>query len=93
MDRCRPGNMQSGIGASALFSLPCSLELGWRVRPALFPPRLIEAWLLSPAAMLFALAAAAWGALLGRRLSQRGVLVFCLDYRNLPQAGLPCFSW
>lgn len=29
---------------------------------------------------------AAWGALLGRRLSQRGVLVFCLDYRNFPQA-------
>ncbi|PRW45116.1 putative isoprenylcysteine alpha-carbonyl methylesterase ICMEL1 [Chlorella sorokiniana] len=27
----------------------------------------------------------AWGALLGRRLSQRGVLVFCLDYRNFPQ--------
>lgn len=30
---------------------------------------------------------AAWGALLGRRLSQRGVLVFCLDYRNFPQVG------
>lgn len=29
---------------------------------------------------------AAWGALLARRLSQRGVLVFCLDYRNFPQA-------
>ena len=27
----------------------------------------------------------AWGALFGRRLSQRGVLVFCLDYRNFPQ--------
>lgn len=27
----------------------------------------------------------AWGALLGRRLSQRGVLVFALDYRNFPQ--------
>ncbi|PSC67534.1 putative isoprenylcysteine alpha-carbonyl methylesterase ICMEL1 [Micractinium conductrix] len=27
----------------------------------------------------------AWGALLARRLSQRGVLVFCLDYRNFPQ--------
>ena len=27
----------------------------------------------------------AWGALVGRRLSQRGVLVFCLDYRNFPQ--------
>ena len=31
------------------------------------------------------LPAAAWGALLARRLSQRGVLVFCLDYRNFPQ--------
>lgn len=30
---------------------------------------------------------AAWGALLGRRLSQRGCLVFCLDYRNFPQVG------
>lgn len=30
---------------------------------------------------------AAWGALFGRRLSQRGVLVFCLDYRNFPQGG------
>jgi prenylcysteine alpha-carboxyl methylesterase len=29
----------------------------------------------------------AWGALFGRRLSQRGVLVFCLDYRNFPQGG------
>ena len=27
----------------------------------------------------------AWGALFGRRLSQRGLLVFCLDYRNFPQ--------
>jgi hypothetical protein len=27
----------------------------------------------------------AWGALIGRRLSQRGALVFCLDYRNFPQ--------
>jgi prenylcysteine alpha-carboxyl methylesterase len=27
----------------------------------------------------------AWGALFGRRLSQRGVLVFCIDYRNFPQ--------
>lgn len=27
----------------------------------------------------------AWGALFGRRLSQRGILVFCLDYRNFPQ--------
>lgn len=27
----------------------------------------------------------AWGALLARRLSRRGVLVFCLDYRNFPQ--------
>lgn len=27
----------------------------------------------------------AWGALFGRRLSQRGVIVFCLDYRNFPQ--------
>lgn len=30
-----------------------------------------------------------WGALLGRRLSQRGVLVACLDYRNFPQGALP----
>jgi prenylcysteine alpha-carboxyl methylesterase len=28
----------------------------------------------------------AWGALFGRRLSQRGLLVMCLDYRNFPQA-------
>lgn len=27
----------------------------------------------------------AWGALFARRMSQRGVLVFCLDYRNFPQ--------
>ena len=27
----------------------------------------------------------AWGALLARRLSQRGILVACLDYRNFPQ--------
>ncbi|KXZ41558.1 hypothetical protein GPECTOR_394g214 [Gonium pectorale] len=27
----------------------------------------------------------AWGALLGRRLSERGALVACLDYRNYPQ--------
>lgn len=27
----------------------------------------------------------AWGALFARRLSQRGVLVFCIDYRNFPQ--------
>jgi prenylcysteine alpha-carboxyl methylesterase len=27
----------------------------------------------------------AWGALFARRLSQRGILVFCLDYRNFPQ--------
>ena len=27
----------------------------------------------------------AWGALLARRLSQQGVLVACLDYRNFPQ--------
>jgi prenylcysteine alpha-carboxyl methylesterase len=27
----------------------------------------------------------AWGCALGRRLSQRGLLVFCLDYRNFPQ--------
>ena len=27
----------------------------------------------------------AWGALIGRRLSQRGALVLCLDYRNFPQ--------
>jgi prenylcysteine alpha-carboxyl methylesterase len=28
---------------------------------------------------------AAWGALFARRLSQRGILVVCLDYRNFPQ--------
>lgn len=28
----------------------------------------------------------AWGSLLGRRLSKHGVLVYCLDYRNFPQA-------
>ena len=27
----------------------------------------------------------AWGALLARRLSQRGIMVACLDYRNFPQ--------
>jgi prenylcysteine alpha-carboxyl methylesterase len=27
----------------------------------------------------------AWGALLARRLSEMGVLVVCLDYRNFPQ--------
>ncbi|KAI8111889.1 hypothetical protein M9435_004387 [Picochlorum sp. BPE23] len=27
----------------------------------------------------------AWGALFARRLSQRGILVFCIDYRNFPQ--------
>lgn len=26
-----------------------------------------------------------WGALLARRLSDRGILVVCLDYRNFPQ--------
>eukprot|EP00873_Tetraselmis_striata_P002342 jgi/Tetstr1/422606/TSEL_013412.t1 len=26
-----------------------------------------------------------WGALVGRRLSQSGAVVFCLDYRNFPQ--------
>lgn len=31
----------------------------------------------------------AWGAILGRRLSQRGVLVACLDYRNFPQGRVP----
>eukprot|EP01025_Chloroclados_australasicus_P049225 TRINITY_DN5596_c0_g1_i8.p1 TRINITY_DN5596_c0_g1~~TRINITY_DN5596_c0_g1_i8.p1 ORF type:complete len:263 (-),score=13.24 TRINITY_DN5596_c0_g1_i8:56-844(-) len=31
----------------------------------------------------------AWGALLGRRLSQQGVLVFSLDYRNFPQGKCP----
>ena len=36
-------------------------------------------------------ARAAWGALLARRLSQRGVLVFCLDYRNFPQVPLTPF--
>lgn len=28
----------------------------------------------------------AWGAILGRRLSQQGVIVACIDYRNFPQA-------
>lgn len=27
----------------------------------------------------------AWGALLGRRLSERGIIVACIDYRNFPQ--------
>lgn len=27
----------------------------------------------------------AWGALLGRRLSERGIMVACIDYRNFPQ--------
>jgi prenylcysteine alpha-carboxyl methylesterase len=27
----------------------------------------------------------AWGALLGRRLCDAGVLTMCLDYRNFPQ--------
>ncbi|CAN6327179.1 unnamed protein product [Urochloa humidicola] len=27
----------------------------------------------------------AWGALLGRRLAERGILVACIDYRNFPQ--------
>lgn len=31
----------------------------------------------------------AWGALLARRLSQMGVLVVCLDYRNFPQVSHP----
>jgi prenylcysteine alpha-carboxyl methylesterase len=26
-----------------------------------------------------------WGALLGRRLAERGILVACIDYRNFPQ--------
>ncbi len=26
----------------------------------------------------------AWGALLGKRLAEHGVLVACLDYRNFP---------
>ncbi|GAQ87063.1 alpha beta-hydrolases superfamily protein [Klebsormidium nitens] len=30
----------------------------------------------------------AWGALLGRRLANRGVLVACLDYRNFPQGSV-----
>ena len=29
----------------------------------------------------------AWGAILARRLSQQGVLVASLDYRNYPQVG------
>lgn len=28
----------------------------------------------------------AWGALLAQRLSQQGVIVACIDYRNFPQA-------
>ena len=28
----------------------------------------------------------AWGSLLGRRLSKHGVLCYCIDYRNFPQA-------
>jgi hypothetical protein len=31
----------------------------------------------------------AWGALLGRRLCESGVLCACLDYRNFPQASPP----
>ncbi|XBI18287.1 hypothetical protein VPH35_060105 [Triticum aestivum] len=27
----------------------------------------------------------AWGALLGRRLAERGIIVACIDYRNFPQ--------
>lgn len=27
----------------------------------------------------------AWGALLGKRLSERGIIVACIDYRNFPQ--------
>lgn len=27
----------------------------------------------------------AWGALLGRQLAERGIIVACIDYRNLPQ--------
>ncbi|PNT70670.1 probable isoprenylcysteine alpha-carbonyl methylesterase ICME [Brachypodium distachyon] len=27
----------------------------------------------------------AWGALLGRRLAERGIMVACIDYRNFPQ--------
>jgi len=26
-----------------------------------------------------------WGALLGRRLAERGIIVACIDYRNFPQ--------
>ena len=44
-----------------------------------------------PTATTRSLPAAAWGALLARRLSQRGVLVFCLDYRNFPQ--VECLLW
>ncbi|EFJ08258.1 hypothetical protein SELMODRAFT_170246 [Selaginella moellendorffii] len=30
----------------------------------------------------------AWGALLGRQLVDRGVIVACIDYRNFPQGGI-----
>ncbi|KAL6848888.1 hypothetical protein ACP4OV_021471 [Aristida adscensionis] len=30
----------------------------------------------------------AWGALLGRRLAERGILVACIDYRNFPQGSI-----
>ncbi len=57
------------------------------------PTRIPTRTATTPAAL------AAWGALLGRRLSQRGVLVFCMDYRNFPQvaggavgAGTPSLS-
>ncbi len=32
----------------------------------------------------------AWGAILARRLSERGMLVVCLDYRNYPQVRHCC---
>jgi prenylcysteine alpha-carboxyl methylesterase len=35
--------------------------------------------------MYLSIPVVAWGALFARRLSQRGILVFCLDYRNFPQ--------
>ncbi|KAG1342737.1 hypothetical protein COCNU_05G009660 [Cocos nucifera] len=34
---------------------------------------------------LYSRAYKAWGALLGRRLAERGVIVACIDYRNFPQ--------
>jgi acetyl esterase/lipase len=35
----------------------------------------------------------AWGALVGKRLCEQGVLVACLDYRNFPQVCALGASW